>query len=47
MWLIPRVVQDDSKGKSIFWEVIGSVIVRKKVRMNTCLILNGYRDRAV
>jgi len=30
-----------------FWEVTVSVIVRKKVHMNMCLILNGYRDRAV
>jgi hypothetical protein len=30
-----------------FWEVIVSVIVRKNVHMNMCLILNGYRDRDV
>jgi hypothetical protein len=29
-----------------FWEVTVSVIVRKQVYMNMCLILNGYRDRA-
>ena len=35
-------VESDSEGK-----VIVSVIARKNVHMNTCLILNGYRDRAV
>jgi hypothetical protein len=35
------------KGRSLFCEVIVSVIVRKKnLRMNTCVILNGYRDGA-
>jgi hypothetical protein len=29
------------------WEVIEAVIVRRKVHVNKCLILNGYRDRAV
>ena len=41
---IYRVIQEE---RSIFWEVIVSVIVRKKVDMNMCVILNGYRDRAV
>jgi hypothetical protein len=31
----------------VFWEVTGLIIERKKVHMNMCLILNGYRDRAV
>jgi hypothetical protein len=35
------------EGRSIFWEVIVSVIMKKRVHMNVCLILNGYRDRAV
>ena len=35
-----RVIQE--KG-SVFWEVIVSVISRKTVHMNMCLI-NGYRD---
>jgi len=26
--------------------VVVSVIVREKIRMNTCLILIGYRDKA-
>ena len=30
---------------SIFMEVIISVITRKKVHMNTRLIVNGYRDQ--
>ena len=33
--------------RSIFWEVIVPVIVRKKVLMNMCLILNGCRDTTV
>jgi len=42
--LIYRVMQE---GSSIFWEAIGLVIVKEKVNMNMCLILNGYRARAV
>jgi hypothetical protein len=30
-----------------FWKVIASIIMRKKSHLNTCLILDGYRDRAV
>jgi hypothetical protein len=41
---IYRVIQED---RSIIWEVIASVIVGKKVHMNTYLIQNGYRNRAV
>ena len=33
--------------RSVFWEVIVSVIVRKKVHMNMCLVLTGYRNTAV
>jgi hypothetical protein len=34
--------------ESLFWEVTVSVTVKKKKSyMNICLILNGYRDRAV
>ena len=32
---------------SIFWEFIASITVRKKIHMDMCLILNGYRDTAV
>jgi hypothetical protein len=39
-----RVIQEV---RSIFGETVASVIVRKKVHVNMCLILNGYRDRAV
>jgi hypothetical protein len=28
--------------RSVFWEVIVLVTVRKEVHMNMCLILNGY-----
>jgi hypothetical protein len=31
---------------SIFWEVIVSVILSKKVYMHMCPIPNGFRDRA-
>jgi hypothetical protein len=33
--------------RSIFWETIISVILRKKVDMNMCPIPNGFRDRAI
>ena len=33
--------------RSLFLEVIVLVILKKKVHMNMCLILNGYRDTAV
>jgi hypothetical protein len=35
------------KERSMFWEVTVSVNLRKKVHVNMCLILNGYRDTAV
>jgi hypothetical protein len=41
---IYRVSQEE---RSIFWEVIVSVILSKKLYMNTCPIPNGFRDRAV
>ena len=33
--------------RSIFWEVIVSVILSKKLYMNMCPIPNGFRDRAI
>ena len=39
-----RVIQ---KERSIFWQVIVSVIVKKKVHMIMCLVLNCYSDGAV
>jgi len=39
-----RVIQED---RSVFWIVIISVIVRTKVNMNMCKILNGYPNRAI
>jgi len=33
--------------RSIFWEVIVSVILSKSVSMNMCPIPNGFRDRAI
>jgi hypothetical protein len=41
---IYRVSQEE---KSIFWEVILSVILSKKLYMNMCPIPNGFRDRAI
>jgi hypothetical protein len=35
------------EGRSIFWEVIVSVILSKKLYMNMCPIPNGFRDRAI
>jgi len=30
---------------SKFWEVMASIIARKRFDMNMCLTRNGYRDR--
>jgi hypothetical protein len=38
---IYRVSQEE---RSIFWEVIVSVILSKKLYMNMCPILNGFRE---
>jgi hypothetical protein len=38
------VIQEET---STLWVVIIPVIVKEKFHMNMCLILNGYRDRAV
>jgi hypothetical protein len=43
-WLLYRVSQEE---RSIFWEVIVSVILSKKVYMHMCPIPNGFRDRAI
>jgi len=42
--LICRVSQEE---RSIFWEVIVSVILSKKRYMNMCPIPNGFQDRAI
>ena len=41
---IYRVSQEE---RSIFWEVIVSVILSKRLYMNMCPIPNGFRDRAI
>jgi len=41
---IYRVCQEE---RSIFWEVIVSVILSKKLHTNMCPIPNGFRDRAI
>jgi hypothetical protein len=33
--------------RTIFWEVIVSVILSKKLYVNMCPIPNGFRDRAI
>jgi hypothetical protein len=35
------------EGRSIFWEVIVSVILSKKLYKNVCPIPNGFRDGAI
>jgi hypothetical protein len=35
------------EGRSIFWEVIVSVIIKQKVYMYMCSVTNGFRDRAI
>jgi hypothetical protein len=42
--ILYRVSQEE---RSIFWEVIVSVILNKKLYMNMCPIPNGFRDRAI
>ena len=44
LFCVNKEIQEE---RSIISEVIASVIVRIKVHMNMCLILNYYRDRAV
>jgi hypothetical protein len=41
---IYRVSQEE---RTIFWEVIVSVILSKKLYKNVCSIPNGFRDRAI
>ena len=41
---IYRMSQEE---RSIFWEVIESVILSKNIYMNMCPIPNGFRDRAI
>jgi hypothetical protein len=41
---IYRVSQEE---RTIFWEVIVSVILSNKLYMNMCPIPNGFRDRAI
>ena len=42
--ILYKVSQEE---RSIFWEVIVSVILSKKLYMNMCPIPNGFRDRAI
>jgi hypothetical protein len=41
---LPALLQE---GRSIFWEVIVSVILSKKLHKNVCPIPDGFRDRAI
>jgi len=42
--IIYRVILEE---RPIFWETIVSVIVSRKVHLNTCLIRNSYRDKVL
>jgi hypothetical protein len=44
---VVNIIQGDSGGKVNILEEVVSDIVRKTVRVNWCLIRNGYRDSAV
>jgi len=44
MYKVYRVPQEE---RSIFWEVIVSVILSKNIYVNTCPIPNGFRYRAI
>jgi hypothetical protein len=43
----PQYIQVSQEERSIFWEVIVSVILSKNVYMYMCSIPNGFRDRAI
>jgi hypothetical protein len=43
-WVIYRLSQEE---RSIFWEIIVSVIINKKVYMYMCPIPKGFRDRVI
>ena len=40
-------IQVNSWKKSNFWKAMVGHCEKKKVQINACLILNGYRDKAV
>jgi hypothetical protein len=42
-----RIYRVSEEERSIFWEVIVSVILSKKVYMYMCPIPNGFRDTAI
>jgi hypothetical protein len=44
MKTVYRVSQEK---RTIFWEVIVSVILSEKLHMNMCPIPNGFRGRAI
>ena len=46
VWL-GRPVLVSQEERSIFWEVIVSVILSKNVYMNMCPIPNGFRYRSI
>jgi hypothetical protein len=45
MWLL--IYRASQEERSIFWEVMVSGILSKKVYMYVCPIPNGFRDRAI
>jgi hypothetical protein len=42
-----RIYRVSQEERTIFWEVIVSVILGKKLYMNMCPIPNGFQDRAI
>ena len=48
-WLkyVAEIYRMSQEEKSIFWEVIVSVILSKNVYMNMCPIPNGFQDRSI
>ena len=45
--ILPVVYRVSQEERSVFWEVIVSVILSKKLYMNMCPIPNGFRDTAI
>jgi exonuclease III len=42
-----RIYRVSQEERTIFWEVMVSVVLRKKLYKNVCPIPNGFRDRAI
>jgi len=44
LFYLYRVIKEE---RPIFWEVILSVLMKKKVHLNKCIILSGFRVKVV